>query len=184
MTSFFRFANITRWQNLISTCADNPGDQQHVLLRRESQSYRWSIRNNNIVLIAHRIFINLGYVDYFQWIWKFKTYSTKIMYIAFTIKQCFMPSKCNLQLQFSFTYILQSILIWRHFFALQTLPLATVEIILFCDFITRIIRACANEILPSSNVCKAKKWRHIRIDCNIYVKLNCNWRLHLLAMCN
>ena len=41
-------------------------NHQHVLLRRESQSYRWSIRNNNIVLIAHRIFINLGYVDYFQ----------------------------------------------------------------------------------------------------------------------
>ena len=37
---------------------------EHVLLRRES-----SLIDNNIVfhvLIAHRLFINFGYVDYFQ----------------------------------------------------------------------------------------------------------------------
>jgi hypothetical protein len=43
--------------------------RQHVLLRRESQSYRWSIRNNNIVFAHFNCtshIINFGYVDYFQ----------------------------------------------------------------------------------------------------------------------
>jgi len=34
----------------------------HVLLRREGQYYLFCLH----VLIAHRIFINLGHVDYFQ----------------------------------------------------------------------------------------------------------------------
>jgi len=44
---------------------------QHVLLRRDSLSYWWSIRNNNIVFACFNCtshIINFGNVDYFQWI--------------------------------------------------------------------------------------------------------------------
>ena len=55
---------------------------QHVLLRRESLSYWWSILYNNIVCACFNCtshIINFGYVDYFQWIKMCKTLTTVLI---------------------------------------------------------------------------------------------------------